>query len=173
MDIRLQAKRRKHGNHYAMSVLRGGYQPGGLGGRPGVLRSLRRARAKYHGSGMGTVVLPSIPPGTGVGLATGGAPCVARFRSWRSWRPWDARGSVSGSPGFCRKWGSWPRPPPCFGGRWSSGVKLLVKETFKQRALDRESKKNRTTHQACHTTKCGFDIYYKHHISSYYISKKA
>ena len=76
----------KHGNINALSILRGGHEPSGLGGQWSLLWSLRGKNRRKSAPGVGGVGVAEEAIGVGSGLEARDKPCVVRWGYWRRWR---------------------------------------------------------------------------------------
>ena len=130
----------KHGNINALSILRGGHEPSGLGGQWSLLWSLRGKNRRKSTPGVGGAGLAQTAIGVGSGLEAKDKSCVVRWGYWRRWREPAVRVFVLVVLGpclSCRFYRRWRLP---FGGRWPGwrekrgGVEWML--NFSPRLLD-------------------------------------
>ena len=76
----------KHGNINALSILRGGHEPSGLGSQWSLLWRLRGKNRRKSAAGVGGAGLAEEAIGVGSGLEARDKPCVVRWGYWRRWR---------------------------------------------------------------------------------------
>jgi hypothetical protein len=108
----------KHGNINALSILRGGHEPSGLGGQWSLLWSLRGKNGRKSAAGVGGAGVAEKAIGVGSGLEARDKSCVVRWGYWRRWRELAVRAFVLVVLGpclSCRFYRRWRLP---FGGRW-------------------------------------------------------
>ena len=108
----------KHGNINALSILRGGHEPSGLGGQWSLLWSLRGKNGRKSAPGVRGVGFPAKTIRTGSGLEARDKSCVVRWGYWRRWREPVAPVFVLVALGrclSCRFYRRWRRRS---GGRW-------------------------------------------------------
>lgn len=85
-DSAREKEKTKHGNINALSILRGGHEPSGLGGQWSLLWSLRGKNGRKSPARVGGVGLAEEAIGVGSGLEARDKPCVVRWGYWRRWR---------------------------------------------------------------------------------------
>ena len=91
----------KHGNINALSILRGGHEPSGLGRERSVLWSLRGKNRRKSAAGVRGAGLAEEAIGVGSGLEARDKSCVVRWGYWRRWRELAVRVFVLVVPGRC------------------------------------------------------------------------
>ena len=85
-DSAREKEKTKHGNINALSILRGGHEPSGLGGQWSLLWSLRGKNRRKSAARLGGVGVAEEAIGVGSGLEARDKPCVVRWGYWRRWR---------------------------------------------------------------------------------------
>jgi hypothetical protein len=117
-DCARKKEETKHGNINALSILRGGYEPSGLGSQWSLLWSLRGKHGGKSAAGVGGVGLAEETIGVGSGLEAKDKSCVVRWGCWRRWRELAVRVFAWVVLGRCLSCRFYRRWRLLFGGRW-------------------------------------------------------
>jgi hypothetical protein len=108
----------KHGNINALSILRGGHQPSGLGSKWSLLWSLRGKNRGKSTPRVGGVGGAEETIGVGSGLEARDKSCVVLWGYWRLWREPVVLAFASDLLGPCLSYRFYRRWQLPFGGRW-------------------------------------------------------